>query len=634
MAELFSYVTPTLLFPVILLTGVFSLFLYYWMIILPRKGSLEWIAFAESRPYRLTFTAPVYPMQRKDTLPLLLITAVYAATAFFQLGSTTAPQSFQEFSDGQVVEFSLNRQIDLAQVAYYPGLGTGEYKLEVSADGVSWTALPKVEQTYSDLFKWLTVRPEQGSVPATLFRITASTTKSPFELGELALYTEDGAGALSRVDLAQNPVRGGGALFDEQDVVPDYFDWTNSTYFDEIYHARTAFEHIRGVYPYEITHPPLGKLILSLGIRLFGMTPFGWRFMGTLLGVLMLPILYVFLKNLFGRTMTAACGTTLFAFDFMHLTQTRIATIDTYAVLFILCAYFFMYRYLALPPGTSFRKGALPLFLSGLTFGVGAACKWTVIYAGAGLAVLYFTGLYLRWRDRPAGEGAPAFSPWLWKTFFFSVLSFLLIPACIYTASYYPYALARGDTSLHGLLSVMLENQKYMLTYHLGVHAYHPYSSRWYQWIVDGRPILYYLDRTVGGNPAVRAAFACFNNPVVAWAGLLAVVSVAVQAVRQRSGKALFLVVGYLSQLVPWLFISRTTFEYHYFPSTLFLVLCLAYVLDGIAERRRAKWRLAVYGTTGTAVFLYAAFYPVLIGLPIPVWYASNCLKWFYSWPF
>ena len=70
---------------------------------------------------------------------------------------------------------------------------------------------------------------------------------------------------------------------------------------------------------------------MGVGIRLFGMTPFGWRFMGTLFGVGMLPLLYVFLKNLFGRTSIATCGTVLLAADFMHLTQTRLATIDTYA---------------------------------------------------------------------------------------------------------------------------------------------------------------------------------------------------------------------------------------------------------------------------------------------------------------
>ena len=129
--------------------------------------------------------------------------------------------------------------------------------------------------------------------------------------------------------------------------------------------------HRGGSYPYEVSHPPLGKLIISLGIRIFGMAPFGWRFMGALFGVGMLPILYVFLKNLFGKTVVAACATTLFAFDFMHLTQTRIATIDTYGVFFILLMYFFLYRYLTLPAGPPFRKGALPLFLSGSSGGSG-----------------------------------------------------------------------------------------------------------------------------------------------------------------------------------------------------------------------------------------------------------------------
>ena len=94
-----------------------------------------------------------------------------------------------------------------------------------------------------------------------------------------------------------------------------------------------------GLEPYENTHPTLGKLIISVGIRIFGMNPFGWRFMGTLFGVLMLPALYHFLKRLFGSTFLCTAGTVLFAFDFMHYVQTRIATIDTYAVFFIILMY-------------------------------------------------------------------------------------------------------------------------------------------------------------------------------------------------------------------------------------------------------------------------------------------------------
>jgi dolichyl-phosphate-mannose--protein O-mannosyl transferase len=98
--------------------------------------------------------------------------------------------------------------------------------------------------------------------------------------------------------------------------------------------------------------------------------------------------------------------------------------------------------------------------------------------------------------------------------------------------------------------------------------------------------------------PGFKAAFACFNNPVVAWTGLLSVVILAVQTVRRRCGKALFLLVGYLSQLLPWFAIGRITFAYHYFPSTLFLVLAISYAMNDMMERKVGRWQWAVYGMT------------------------------------
>ena len=66
-----------------------------------------------------------------------------------------------------------------------------------------------------------------------------------------------------------------------------------------------------------------------------------------------------------------------------------IATIDVYAVFFILLMYYFMYRYVTLNFFTGgLKKTLVPLGACGLFFGVGAACKWTCIYAGAGLAAL------------------------------------------------------------------------------------------------------------------------------------------------------------------------------------------------------------------------------------------------------
>ena len=638
------------LFPIATLLALFAFFYWYWgtqraplakrLITPPEEAPRE-------QP-RFTFAGRCHPLVRRDAIPILLITAVYAVTAFAHLGSLRAPQSAWDFGSGESATFSLPEAVQVSQLWYYPNLGTGRYQVEISEDGVTWLTLWSrtetdeagseetvyywadstgygesfaMTQNYNQLFKWNEIVFENPQYIRYL-RITGQANKGLLELGEVALF--DMAGNRVEVPGSVSP------LFDEQDMVPDKPTYYDEAYFDEIYHPRTAWEHIRGIEPYEISHPPLGKLIMGVGIRLFGMTPFGWRFMGTLFGVGMLPLLYVFLKNLFGRTSIATCGTILLAADFMHLTQTRLATIDTYAFFFILLMYWFMYRYLTLPAGTPFRKCTLPLFLSGLFWGIGAASKWTVIYGCTGLVVLYFIGLYQKVRDWPAEQ--PGRVKWVFQILGFSVLVFAVIPAAIYTLSYLPYAMAEGYTSLTGLIGAMWENQKYMLSYHSGVTDSHPYSSRWYQWLFDIRPILYYMDNDVAGY---TTRFAAFVNPVVCWGGLLAVASCAVQAVRRRCARALFIFIGYLAQLVPWFFIGRITFAYHYFPSVLFLVLALCYVFHTLAEREEmVNWKPAMFAVTGGAVGLYALFYPVLVGIQIPTWYSNNVLGWFPSWPF
>ena len=633
------------LFPVLTAAALFYFFAWY---VQTQRTPLAQQLDPAPVKRRLSFSAPCHPMVKRDAIAALIITAVYAVTAFAHLGDLEAPQSYRDFGDGKAQTFVLPEEVQVSKIWYFCGLGTGKYQIEISTDGVEWLSLwqrkddpedadkitgyywadPEgygasyaVTQNYNQLFKWNEVVIDNPQYIRYL-RITGQANKGLLELDELAFFDMEG----NVIDLSDdtNP------LFDEQELVPETSTYMNSAYFDEIYHPRTAYEHIRGIYPYEVTHPPLGKLIMSIGIRLFGMTPFGWRFMGTLFGVGMLPLLYVFLKKLFGRTSIATCGTILLAADFMHLTQTRLATIDTYAFFFILLMYWFMYRWLALPAGTSFKTCALPLFLSGLFWGIGAASKWTVIYGCTGLVVLYFIGLYQKVRDWPAEQ--PGRVKWVFQILGFSVLVFAVIPAAIYTLSYLPYAMAEGDTSLTGLIGAMWENQKYMLSYHSGVTDSHPYASRWYQWLFDIRPILYYMDNDVAGY---TTRFAAFVNPVVCWGGLLAVVACGFHGIVRRSGRALFIFIGYLAQLVPWLFIGRITFAYHYFPSVLFLVLALCYVFHTLAQKEElVRWKPAMYAVTGGAVALYALFYPVLVGVTYPTWYGTCVLRWFPSWPF
>ena len=119
----------------------------------------------------------------------------------------------------------------------------------------------------------------------------------------------------------------------------------------------------------------------------------------------------------------------------------------------------------------------------------------------------------------------------------------------------------------------------------------------------------------------------------MSWGGLLSFFAVLIQTIRRKSGRGLLILIAILSQFVPWLFIGRILFAYHYFPTILFLVFAIAYLMNDMFTRRRRGYRLAVYGFTSCAVALYALFYPALTGLYMPLWYSQAFLRWLPSWP-
>ncbi len=568
---------------------------------------------------------------RLDWILLGGLTAVYALAAFIGLGSGKAPQTFLHYEEGNTYALiELNEPQSVTALRYWSGLNTADYRLQFSLDGESWTDQVKEDgssgmtQTYTQLFRWNDAALNADNGTVRYIRIISGAEQY---LGEVAIYGQD------RTLLGPDEMTvasGCEALTDEQDTIPAEYSFKNGTYFDEIYHARTALEMIENIWPYEITHPPLGKAILSLGIRLFGMDPFGWRFMGTLFGVLMLPVLYLLLKRMFGYTSVAAAGSAVFAFDFMHFVQTRIATIDTYAVFFILLMVLFMYLWLTEPPDRP-RRRLLWLGLAGASFGMGAASKWVCIYAGAGLGVLWL----VYWIVRFVREKKAALDEF-WLNVGWCLVFFILVPCLIYYVSYWSYGPSQGAGGPFRLfkkeyLKMVLDNQTYMWNYHSDLVSTHPYSSKWYQWLFDVRPILYYLDSTPSGE---TVSFAAFNNPLVSWAGLVAMGAMGWLAIRRRDERAAFIFIGYMANLLPWVLVSRLTFAYHYFPCTVFLVLAISYIFADL-RRHDAHWRAAVGSFTAVTVGLFVIFYPVLAGVPRTAQYSKIFLKWFVdTWPF
>lgn len=550
---------------------------------------------------------PSRHMSAQDFRIMLIITAVYAVFAFYKLGCMSAPESFYQFN-GESVTVSIPEGAQVSEIRLYSGVAHGGYVFRFSTGEET-----EFEQGHADVLKWHFISLDK---PVRAESLTIESDARQY-LGELVLVGTDGSIIPAKCEQAPE-------LTDEADTCPKSSTYLNSSYFDEIYHARTAWEHLNDVNPYEVSHPPLGKLILSLGILIFGMNPFGWRFMGTLVGVLMLPVMYVFLKRLFAYSSVAAAGTIVFASDFMHLTQTRIATIDSYGVFFILLMYLFMYMYI--DEGKESGKARGYLALSGLFFGLGAASKWICIYAGAGLALIWL----IHWIRAMKREGFGAFVlNALWCLVFF-----VTVPAIIYYLSYYFYGTARGWSGPGMLFSreyldMVLSNQSFMLSYHQGVNASHPYSSRWYQWVLDIRPILYYLEYFPDGK---RSSFAAFLNPALCWGGLLCLFALLYTALLRSDKRAGFILLGYLAQLVPWMFIERITFEYHYFPSSVFLVLSISYVMYLMRLNVRT-WRVWVFGFAAVSVVLFVLFYPALTGLAVDGSTAGMLYGWLPTWP-
>lgn len=593
------------------------------------------------KPFELMRSAEKMRITRADALIMAAVTLVYSAVALFNLGDMQAPTTAwdsMQIGDGFVFRFDESNPPE--RISWFTGVfEEREMALTLTAaDGTESTDTLKLDS----VFCWHSY---DIAAPASVISLTA--TGYDTMINEMVFTDADGKAITPLSAEAIQADCGIQSLTDEAYMLPQEFSYKNGTYFDEIYHARTAYEYIHGMNAYENTHPPLGKLIISLGILIFGMNPFGWRIMGTLFGIFMLPLIYIFAKKLFKNTKAASAAMIFLAADFMHFSQTRIATIDVYVTFFIILMYYFMYSYTSMSfYDTPFRKTLVPLALSGICMGLGIASKWTGIYAGLGLAVIFFASLGRRiyeYRRISADKNASAeqkkavepCKKYCIYTILWCVVFFVIVPCAIYCASYIPYLQAHG---MNGFESI-IENQVSMLSYHSSLTDTHPFSSPWYEWPFIIRPIWYYSGQTADG---LSMTIASFGNPFVWWAAIGAMIYCVYRLIKNKCCNALFLIIGFLAQYLPWVGVSRVVFIYHYFTSVPFLVLMLAYCAkdmltyapDAVLSPCKARTRtILVFGYCALCVWAFCAFYPALSGMAADASYIDS-LKWYEGWIF
>jgi dolichyl-phosphate-mannose-protein mannosyltransferase len=248
------------------------------------------------------------------------------------------------------------------------------------------------------------------------------------------------------------------------------------------------------------------------------------------------------------------------------------------------------------------------------------------------------------------------------------ILSLALIPVLVYSISWIPHLHLNPTPNF-------LQMQTEILSYHQRIKSgpsVHPYCSAWYGWPLMLRPIVYFYKTATnnaqpdpvlpslpsGVNPVIFDVHA-MGNPALWWLSTLALLLVigvlihrvwvwmetrseaSVDAIEQQRPilfpptaemwLALYLIVNWAANLLPWVEVSRCVFLYHYMGCSVFAALALAWWTDRWLHSPQTRLR----GMGVTIIFLvlgaFIFWMPIYLGLPLSQ-FEWKMRMWLPSW--
>ena len=619
----------------------------------------------------LFFDDKTNKINKKDWIIIGIMVFIYGLLSFYRLGDFNVPSTYKTFEnedDSEII--TLNDESYIYKMRYYTGNNIGEFDVSYSFDGNEYE--PVTTFKVDSVFTW-----QDLVINREAKYIKISSLVSGSTLGDVQFYDRN-SNKISSVIEKDNP------LLDELNLVPEEISFLNSTYFDEIYYARSGYEYVHGIDSFEWTHPPLGKIIISIPILLFGFSPFTFRLMANLAGVFMIPVMYVLAKKLFKNRKWAILAAALMMFDTFHFAHTRIALIDGFQVLFILLSVLFMKMYMDIGKEGTLKKKSKYLILSGVFIGCAIATKWNALYIGLGLFIVFINHLLKEYGINLFKECKKKFSldivlkylcifviipyaiyfisymfvlrsisssilvyyfailillflsiglirlvkllakdSYLLKLFIISFVSFIIIPLIIYILSYIVFPTIRYyDKSLLGIIDMT----KKMYDYHANLVATHPFSSEWYQWPIMYRPVWFYVGTTTDG---LRMTISDIGNIAIWWGGVISFVFLVIHSIRKKDNATRFLLIFILCSYIPYIFVSRLMFMYHFFITLPFIMLGIVAFIKWITEKTKSDKIYFYY--LALVIITFIIFYPVVSGMPIREDYV-RALKWLPEW--
>lgn len=193
--------------------------------------------------------------------------------------------------------------------------------------------------------------------------------------------------------------------------------------------------HTQGVWngdPSLAVHPDVGKWLIALGEKAFGMDPFGWRIASAVAGALMVLVMCRLVRRMTGSTLLGCIAGALLMLDGLQFVLSRLALLDIFLALFLLCAVACLvadrdwhHARLARAAEADGHRGWGPrilfrpwLLAAGVCFGLACGTKWTAAYPLAAFGILCWLWsagarrrLGVRWPilKSAVADGIPAF---------------------------------------------------------------------------------------------------------------------------------------------------------------------------------------------------------------------------------
>ena len=380
--------------------------------------------------------------------------------------------------------------------------------------------------------------------------------------------------------------------------------------FDEIYYAKNAYSLISSGVELDqeggaefVVHPPLGKWLIGIGIKLFGNNEFGWRSSSALFGSASVLLIYLIAKRLFKSEFLALSAALLMALDGLSLVMSRVALLDIFLMFFILLTFYFLLKE--------------NYWLSGLAIGLGVSTKWSAAFL---IPILLLLTLKLKELNlnqilKRAGQ-------------------FIFLPMAIYLTSWIGWFVSdkgwsrnSGSNPISSLWNYHFE----ILNFHTNLVEKHSYSANPWSWLVLGRPTSFYYQSgdSCGAGKCAQEILA-MGTPLLWWSAVIAVAITLGFYLKTVNKSAEIVLAGFAGTYLPWFIFQDRTMFYFYSITTLpFLILALIYCFDLLLKYLNYQRVIQIFILTVAINFIY--FLPIYIGIEIPY---SDWLNrmWLPSW--